>query len=1399
MDNINQKIAALSPEKRALLELKLKKNKMSDAKTQQTIPRRTNTSSAPLSFAQQRLWFLEQLEPDCSLYHIPHALKLQGNLNVNILQQSLDAIVNHHEVLRTNFIARDGEPIQVVGEPRSVELEVIDLKDCPSSDKPGTACAKGDRATIVQRLVQERMQRPFNLISDLMLRGCLLQLSPQEHILLLIMHHIATDGWSMSIFCEQLTALYQAFINGKSNPLPKLPIQYADYAVWQRQWLSGEVLENQLNYWKQQLTGATPVLELPTDRPRPAVQTYRGAKQFFVLPDKLSQALSALSRLEGVTLFMTLLAAFQTLLYRYSGQEDILVGSPIAGRNRTEIEGLIGFFVNTLVLRTDMSGHPSFQKLLRRVRSVAMSAYVNQDLPFEKLVEELQPERSLSYNPLFQVMFALHNMPKQTLELPGLTISSIEVDNIISKFDLTLFVQETEQGLQGVWEYNTDLFDAATITRMSGHFQTLLQSIVDNPQQNIDKLSMLASAEQHQLLYEWNDTRANYPQQCIHELFELQVERNPDAIAVEFKDEQLTYRELNNRANQLAHYLRALGVEPDVLVGICMQRSSEMIVGLLGILKAGGAYVPLDPAYPQERLTYMLSDSKVPVLLTTSELVAALPESKAHIVCLDTDWKVITQESHQNPVSTVQINNLAYINYTSGSTGTPKGVKVLHRGAIRLLFGVNYVRLDATRKFLHMAPISFDASTFEIWGALLHGACCVLFSENIPTTQELSNAIHKYGITTLWLTSALFNSIIDDDPLALSGIQQLLTGGEALSVPHVQKALESLPSTEIINGYGPTESTTFTCCYSIPRQLDKTVQSISIGRPISNTQVYLLNTQLQPTPIGVPGELYIGGAGLAQGYLNRPELTAEKFISNPFNQQDEERLYKTGDLARYLPDGNIEFLGRIDNQVKLRGFRIELGEIETVLSQHPSVLQNAVILREDIRGDKRLVAYVVPNPETALTVNELRHFLQEKLPKYMVPASFVMLEALPLSPNGKVNRRALPAPEQVRQESETTFVAPCDELEHQLAQIWEEILGVKPVGIKDNFFELGGHSLLAVHLFAQIEQKLGKKLPLATLFQSGTVEALAQMLREQEKAMSHQVLTTAPAKDKSVALWSSLVAIQPKGSKPPFFCIHPAGGETLCFRSLALHLGLDQPFYGLQPRGLDGKQPPLTRIEDMAALYIQEIQTIQPNGPYFLGGYSIGGVIAYEMVLQLQRQGYKVNLLVIFDSGLPNSVNQRLPFHQRSLIHLGNFIRRGPSYLRKKLVGWSEWGNYQIRERYTQLLGISKPLPEDDKHINIIDANLQALKAYTMPTYSGQITLFRTDENSDDSQDHAVGMKPEPLLGWDKVVTGGIDVHYVPGSHTTLFEEPNVRDLADKLKNCLEKGYLTSCTYTLEE
>ncbi|WP_292804315.1 non-ribosomal peptide synthetase [Nostoc sp. NMS7] len=1041
---------------------------------------RASDAELPLSFAQQRLWFLDQLQPLSAFYNVPVALRLVGTLEVAALQQSLQEIIHRHEALRTNFIKVDGKPTQVIQIQANWKVSIVDFKYLSTTEQE----------IAIQKLAQQQAIQPFNLATEPLVKATLLVLSQTENALLVCMHHIVFDGWSVGVFVQELAALYNAYSQGQPSPLAPLPIQYADFAIWQRNWLQGDVLQSQLSYWQQQLANAPALLSLPTDRPRPSVQTDNGAYQQFALSKELTSGLTQLSQQQGVTLFMTLLAAFDTLLYRYTGQEDILVGSPIANRDRSEIEELIGFFVNTLVMRTDLAGNPSFSELLGRVREVALSAYAHQNLPFEMLVEALQPERDLSYTPLFQVMFALQNASTSQVELTGLTVTPLITEGATAKFDLSLLMQNTATGLVGFWEYNTDLFDASTIERMTGHFVTLLEGIIANPEQQISQLPLLTAVEQQQLLVEWNDTQVDYPSdKCIYQLFEEQVQRTPDAVAVVFEDQQLTYHQLNCRANQLAHYLKSLGVGADLLVGICVERSIEMVVGLLGILKAGGAYVPLDPEYPTERLRFMLEDAQVPVLLTQQRLVDRLTQHQAQLVCLDTDWQMISQLSQDNLITEAQATNLAYVIYTSGSTGQPKGVLIAHQGLLNLVFWHNRAfNITSLDKATQLAKTAFDAAVWELWPYLTAGASIYLVkSQLLSSLVNLRDWLILKKITVSFLPTPLAQELLSLQwPTENLALRCILTGGDKLH----QYPSDSIPF-QVVNNYGPTENTVVTTSgVVVAKEQDKI--SPNIGRAIANTQVYILDSNLQPVPVGVPGELHIAGVGLAKGYLNRPDLTTEKFISNPFEEVEGSKLYKTGDLARYLPDGNIEYLGRIDDQVKIRGFRIELEEIEALLGQHDDVQVCCVIAREETPGNKRLVAYVVPQKEVTPTTDELRHFLGKKLPGYMVPTAFVILESLPLTPNGKVNRRALPAPD-IQQEL-SDYVMPNTELEKIIAGIWQKALAVEKVGIYNNFFELGGHSLLLVRINQQLQEEFGLEVSILDMFNYPNIYSLSQYL-----------------------------------------------------------------------------------------------------------------------------------------------------------------------------------------------------------------------------------------------------------------------------------------------------------------
>lgn len=1319
------------------------------------MPRDRSAATLPLSFAQEGLWFLDQLEPDSPVYNIPMGLRLKGALNLSVLQRCLGEILRRHEALRTRFEAVEGRPVQVIQPGASLEVPFLDLNGLPEHEREAEA----------MRLCTEEAQRPFNLAQDLMLRSNLIRLGEREHILFLNVHHIASDGWSMGLLVRELGSLYQAFSEEKPSPLVELAVQYADFALWQRERLEGKVLEKQLIYWRKQLEGAPALLELPTDRPRPARQSYRGALMSWELPKPLTVGLKELSRREGATLFMTLMAAFQTLLYRYTSRDDILVGTGIAGRDRTEIEDLIGFFVNTLVLRGDMTGNPSFRAFLGRTRDVALGAYAHQDLPFDRLVKELHPERDMSHSPLFQVMLVLQNTPVETARFSGLEVSPIPIDSGTSKFDLTLFVSE-HGGI--LVEYSTDLFEAETIRRTLGHYQTLLEGIVSNPEQRLSDLPLLTGKERQQLLVEWNQTASDYPRdKCIHQLFEAQVARTPEAVAVVFENEQLTYRELNQRANQLARHLQAHGVQSGAMVGICVERSLEMVIGLLGILKAGGAYVPLDPAYPKFRLGFMLEETKTPVLLTQERLRNFLPENHAQVVCLDSERVVLVEESVENPDGGATPESLAYVIYTSGSTGKPKGTCVPHRAVVRLVRNTNYVSLTAKDVFFQFAPISFDASTFEIWGCLLNGGRLAVAPPFTPSLEELGQWIQRYEVTTLWLTAALFQQMAENNLQSLRHVRQLLAGGETLPVSPVRKVVDNLKGCQLINGYGPTENTTFTCCYPV-QDSSRLGRSVPIGRPIANTQVYVLDRQMQPVPVGVSGELYIGGDGLAQGYLNQPDMTAEKFVSNPFSGKPDARLYRSGDLVRWLPDGNLEFLERIDNQVKIRGFRIELGEIEAMLGQHEGVRESVVLAREDKAGDKRLVAYIVARERAKPGFSELCSFLKAKLPEYMIPSSFVLMETFPLAPNGKVDRRALPAPEGAQLDTGKQYVAPGTPIEKVLAGLWAGVLGVERVGANDNFFDLGGHSLLAIQLQARVENHFGRRAPLAALFQAPTVSEFARLLADAATPVEEMFLAT------------------PRSSpgRQPLFCFHFFDNAQCLAKYLMPKWQvcfIESPF-DKELRLWHKHRHIGVSLEELVARCLPTLRQVQPHGPYHLTGFCFGGVLAFEAASQLTLLGERVAFLGLVDAYYaPGCKPKLMPWIRRWIYHARRISREGFTYLSTK-VRTRLALERRRRSQLNALRSANRPPGDSEtERMRLPQAEFlgRLLGSYRPQPYAGNGVLIRS------VGDPSFEFDPGATNGWGEIIQGGLQVAELGCGHMDIAKEPYIGDVAKRLKHYL--------------
>ncbi|MDZ8052915.1 MAG: alpha/beta fold hydrolase [Aulosira sp. ZfuVER01] len=1288
------------------------------------------TGNLPVSFGQQRLWFLHQFEPNSSSNNMPVVVRFTGNLNVAVLEESLREVVRRHEVLRTTFPAVNGKPTQVIATDVSLKLPVIDLQQVPEEQ----------RETEAHILATKEAHQPFDLANGPVLRVLLLRLSDREHLLIWNMHSIVCDGASSDVFYQDFTTIYKALSAGQLSPLPPLPVQYADFTHWQHQWLQGEVLESQVNYWKQKLEGHLPIIDLPYDHPRPqGAQTYRGDRAALLLPKALNHALTDLSQKWGATLFMTLLTVFELLLYRYSGQEDLLVSFASAGRGQVETERLVGFFSNTLVLRSNLAGNPTFRELLDRVRKDCLEAYSHQDLPFERLIEELKPEQqSRNTSSLFQVKFSL-NPPwsngrgMAAVELPDLTIASLfgYIYHGKTKYDLTLVLREQDNGLGMVFDYNADMFDTSTVERMLGHYKTLLEGIVANPDRPISELPLLTAGEQ-QLLVDWHGKQADYPQDiCIHQYFENQVKLTPNNIAVSFANQQFTYLELNHRANQLAHYLQTLGVGAGVNVGLYLEPSLDTIVGLLGILKAGGTYVAIAPTSGAE----ILADAQVSFLLTQSSLVKRVPEHQVQVICIDTELKSITIYSTENPVCQATGENLACVMYVSGVNG----VVITHSNLVTHSLAISETwELAKSDRVLLQPSLRGDTFIESLFPTWVTGATAILQSQEVQNSAaQFFSFVAQQQITVVNLATAFWYELVKElsaSPQTLpASLRLVMVGGEKVSRNAYLTWVEKVgKQVRWLNAYGTLETTLTATVYDpeTATEASETRSEIPLGKAIANTQVYILDKRSQPIPIGVTGEIYISGIGVAQGYFNRPELTSEKFIPNPFSSESGAYLYRTGDLGRYLSDGNIEFVGSLDNQAKIC--------LNTTNTQ---------------------------------------------IEKIFVPAE--------------------------------------DQLQIQLTEIWENFLGIHPIGITDNFFDLGGHSLIAVRLFAEIEKAFGKTLPLSILLQAPTIEQLAHFLRDKSpesqpnseqplhlvkdffgKAIakvfkgnkSQQIVDENPTNLETGEWlpWSSLVPLQPNGDKPPLFCVHGAGESVLYYRNFANYLGADQPFYALQARGVDGRKAPLTRVEKMAAHYIKEIQTIQPQGPYFLGGYSFGGLVVWEMARQLVAQGHKVALLALFDTS--NTTRRQttikpIPAQKRISRHLNNLLEVGPNYILQQIEGKSSWVEYMVKQMFRKFtfkayLNISRILPYTyRKQVKIKDFNKQAAKVYIPKAYPGRVTVFRAEERPVNNAGEV-----DPNMGWSELALGGLDIQHVPGNHFSIFSEPYVKSMSEKMKACIEQA-----------
>ncbi len=1284
----------------------------------------------PVSYAQQRLWFLDRLDPDSAAYNVPVASRLRGELDVEALADALTALAARHESLRTTFTVHNGLPQQLVAGRPDVSLTITDLSGRP------------DAELAARTLADEDSGGKFDLVTGPLWRARLIRLADQDHILSLTLHHAIADAWSVGIFLRELSLLYAGFLDGQAPDLPELAIQYGDYAAWQREWMDSGGLDEQLAYWKAHLAGAPALLELPLDHPRPAMQSSAGAKVGRILPAPLVSELNALCEREGTTPFMALLTTFVTLMFRYTASEDIVVATPVANRNRLELEGLIGVFANTLAVRTQLDGQLRFRELLARVRETALGAYSNQDLPFEKLVEELNPPRDLSHAPVAQVMFVLHNHIARQVEFPGLQREVITTERGTSKFDLALFTEIRADGLRTSIEYCTDLFDEATIERMLDHFEGLLGAVVRDPATPLSELAMLTAAEVAQL-QAWNATSAPYRDACLHELFAEHAQRRPDAVAVQCGDDQLTYAELDRRANQLAHELRRRDAGPGTLVGICVERSLELVVALLGVLKSGATYVPIDPGYPPERQAFMLADAQAPILLTQADLVDGLPEHDAALLCLDRDWDEVARNSPLAPDVASDPERLAYVIYTSGSTGRPKGVEIRHRSVVNLIthmrerFGVGDDDVMA-----NLTTPAFDLSVPDWYLPLCSGCALVIVArEETMDAGALAARLARCGATVVQATPTTWQMLVDSGWEGAPGMR-IVGGGEALP--------RELANQLVVRGaalwhmYGPTETTV----WSAIRQLSVGEGPTPIGGPIANTSFFVMDRYGRRVPVGVAGELYIGGHGVARGYRNRPELTAEKFVSDPTVGDGGEPVYRTGDLVRWREGGTLEFLGRIDHQVKLRGFRIELGEIESVLREQAGVREALVVARADATGNRRLVAYLTGD---SVEAGQLRTQMQHTLPDYMLPAAFVHLDAFPLTPNGKIDRAALPAPDDSARAT-SDYAAPATELERSLAEIWQRLLSLERVGVDDNFFELGGHSLLAVQVVHAVESELERTCTLAMLFRNPTIRSLAAELylggRENQ---------------------SRVVLALSKGDGRPLFCI--CGVHA--YQELADLLAPEIPAYGiflpveqeLFARG-QGESAAIT-ISEMAAGYVEAVRAEQAEGPYMLLGFCFGGILAYEVARQLREAGQEVSALVMLDAKLRSSVKSR----------------RGRMMLRTA----KRWAVQQAAPVKAQVrMRLGGTAPDDDlgelERLEMIrlQAYRQAMREYQVLPYDGEAVLVRPSSTRSKNL-------VDPTYGWgDRVAS--LHIVDVPGDHINHLKRPNVEVLASSLRGFLDRA-----------
>lgn len=1273
----------------------------------------------PISLEQQSHWFLEQVDPGNPAHNLCYKFKLKGMLDVSAVENSLNAIVSRHQVLRTHFSAADEGPCPTIRPHESIKLEMIDLTASPISERNAE-----DETHFVRHITRD----VFDLSRDRLYRFGLLKYSSDEHVLIATFHHIIFDGWSRKVFRNELMHLYRYFAKREGSLLPPLPIQYDAFVERQARMLSSKDFDVDLKYWKRRFGGEIPELHLARDFSKPGRQSLSGVSHPLRLSESLSGRLKRLAREEGATMFILLLTALNILLYRYTGQEELVVGcpvsgrrNPISGRRDPELESLIGVFVNTLVIRTEWTGELTAKEALRKVKSVVLEAFRHQTVPYSRLVAELGGTHGHNGRTLFQVMLNYLNASHSNKRFAGLAIEECEDENDAAVVDLTLKVIETEGNLKCSFIYDNAMFREETIVRMSEHFLKLLEEIARAPELPIARLEMLSPSEKQQLLYDWNRSNPAYPtDKCAHELFEQQYLLNPNGIALLHGGERMTYAQLEQRSNQLANYLREAGVGPEQTVAVCLDRSMDLVASYLAVLKAGGAYVPVDTGIPTSRMAHMLNDAKVSVVLCVKDALGKLPSGAFKMILLDQEAEAIGRMSETCPHNLSKPDHLAYVMYTSGSTGLPKGVAVPHRGIVRLVKNDTYLKFGSDQTILQQTSISFDPSVVEIFGALLNGGRLVLPKDNQPSLAGIGEEIHRHGVTILLMVPDMLNQLLEVCGAKLASLRQVNCGGDAMPVWLKHKFAKVLPECRLINVYGPTENSVVTTYYPV-EELDGEL-SVPIGRPISGDRVYILDPYHQPVPIGVAGELYVSGDGLALGYYGNESLSEDKFIPNPFEASSGSKMYATGDMARYRADGNIEFLGRKDFQVKIRGCRIELGEVEAIVDQQPTIHKSVARAWKNEAGAYQLVVYVVMEPEAEFDRNRILRYLRDKMPPYMVPSYLVELPSFPMTPFGKIDRKRLPEPEAAQSEEET--VPPRTETEVRLHRIWTQLLGISSFGVTDSFFHLGGHSLLAMRLFTEIELIFGKKLHVSLIYREDTIERLAKALAE----------------DPDVLSGSSMVEMQPHGKRMPLYCVHDVNGEVLVYRNVVSELGHDQPVFGFRDTRELGAD---TSIRSYAAKYVNEIRKRQPAGPYGLIGFSLGGMIAYEMAQLLREQGQEVALLAIVDTRNPKYF--------------------GPPRQRLQLI------KLKLRSMFIKY-GLLSITPVEEKERQEYRYIRAAIAAYDPAPYPGRIVLFQAEDTVDKGH------------GWMVTGTGSVDVHRMPGDHAFMMDKLNAKRIANVLK-----------------